>query len=199
MLSINAIDYRVGGRLLFSGASAQIETGHKVGLIGRNGVGKTTLFRMIAGELEPDRGDISIPRQTRLGLVAQETQAGDETPHQLVLAADKRRQNLLDQLAHAETSNPEHLAEIEAELLDIDAATAPSRAAIILAGLGFNESAQHQPMKSFSGGWRMRVALAACLFPSRICFYWTNPPTIWIWKRQFGSRDFCRPGAGHYW
>ncbi|MCX8506936.1 MAG: ABC-F family ATP-binding cassette domain-containing protein [Alphaproteobacteria bacterium] len=164
MLSINAIDYRVGGRLLFSNASAQIETGHKVGLIGRNGVGKTTLFRMVAGEIEPDRGDISLPRQTRLGLVAQETQAGDETPHQLVLAADKRRQNLLNQLAHAEANNPEHLAEIEAELLDIDAATAPSRAAIILAGLGFNETAQHQPMKSFSGGWRMRVALAACLF-----------------------------------
>ncbi|MDI9349064.1 MAG: ABC-F family ATP-binding cassette domain-containing protein [Candidatus Symbiobacter sp.] len=164
MLTINAIDYRVGGRVLFAGASAQIETGHKVGLIGRNGVGKTTLFRMISGEIEPDRGEISLPRHMRLGLVAQETPGGNITPHDMVLASDINRQNLLAKLDQAAAHNPEHLAEIEAELLDIDAATAPSRAAIILAGLGFDETQQHQPMQSFSGGWRMRVALAACLF-----------------------------------
>jgi ATP-binding cassette, subfamily F, member 3 len=162
MLHINDLSYRIEGRLLFDKATAGIPSGHKVGLVGRNGSGKTTLLRLIAGELSPDEGSINVPRATRIGAVAQEAPGGGESLINFVLAADQERTRLL---AEAETAqDPARIAEIHERLSDIEAHAAPSRAARILAGLGFDEGAQQRPCSEFSGGWRMRVALAAMLF-----------------------------------
>jgi len=162
MLSISNITYRVAGRVLLENATASISAGHRVGLVGRNGAGKSTLFGLILGELQPDQGEIEIQRGVRIGIVAQEAPGGDMTPQDVVLAADLERAALM---LEADTSDDgERLAEVHMRLVDIDAHTAPMRAAEILAGLGFTEEMQQQPMSSFSGGWRMRVALAAALF-----------------------------------
>ncbi|HEX2337059.1 MAG TPA: ABC-F family ATP-binding cassette domain-containing protein, partial [Hyphomicrobiaceae bacterium] len=162
MLHINDLSYRIEGRLLFDQATAGIASGHKVGLVGRNGSGKTTLLRLIAGELSPDEGRVNVPRATRIGSVAQEAPGGPESLIDFVLAADRERTRLL---AEAETAHdPGRIADIHERLSDIDAHAAPARAARILAGLGFDEAAQQRPCSEFSGGWRMRVALAAMLF-----------------------------------
>ena len=162
MLHINDLTYRLGGRVLFDKATAGIPDGHKVGLVGRNGTGKTTLLRLITGEAHPDDGAISWPKTAKLGGVPQEAPGGPESLIETVLAADKERASLLDE---AETAtDPERIAEIQLRLSDMGAHSAPARAAQILAGLGFNEEAQQRPCSEFSGGWRMRVALASVLF-----------------------------------
>ena len=162
MLTLNDITVRLGGRIILDGASATIPDGHRVGLIGRNGAGKSTLLKVITGELEPDGGEAELARNRRIGLIAQEAPAGQGTPMEAVLAADEERNDLL---AAAETEkDPSRIGEIHNRLADIEAYAAPARAARILAGLGFTEAEQHQPIDSFSGGWRMRVALAALLF-----------------------------------
>ena len=162
MLHINDLTYRIEGRLLFDKATAGIPSGHKVGLVGRNGSGKTTLLRLIAGELAPDDGSLSVPRATRIGAVAQEAPGGQACLIDFVLAADRERAQLL---AEAETArDPARIAEIHERLNDIAAHAAPARAHRILAGLGFDEAAQRRACGEFSGGWRMRVALAAMLF-----------------------------------
>jgi ATP-binding cassette subfamily F protein 3 len=162
MLHINELTYRIEGRPVLDAASAAIATGHKVGLVGRNGSGKTTLLRLITGELTPDDGNITTPRHGKIGHVAQEAPGGDDTLIDWVLSADRERTQLL---AEAETARePERIADIQLRLTDIDAHSAPSRAAQILAGLGFDEVAQRRACREFSGGWRMRVALAAVLF-----------------------------------
>ena len=162
MLSISNVTYRVAGRVLLENATASISAGHRVGLVGRNGAGKSTLFGLILNELQPDQGDIEVQRGVRIGIVAQEAPGGDMTPQDVVLAADLERAALLHEADHSDDG--ERLAEVHMRLVDIDAHTAPMRAAEILAGLGFTEDMQQQPMSSFSGGWRMRVALAAALF-----------------------------------
>ena len=162
MLRINDLSYSVEGRPLFEGASATIPTGHKVGLVGRNGAGKTTLFRLIRGELALEGGDISIPARARIGGVAQEVPSSATSLIDTVLAADTERAALL---AEAETAtDPHRIAEIQTRLSDIDAWSAEGRASAILRGLGFDAEAQLRPCSDFSGGWRMRVALAGVLF-----------------------------------
>jgi len=162
MLTIQNITVRLGGRNIIDRASAAIPPGGKVGLIGRNGAGKSTLVKAIIGELEPDDGEIEMPRRTRLGYIAQEAPNGTATPFDTVLAADTEREELL---AESETCHePHRLGDIHDRLLAIDAYSAPSRAARILIGLGFDEEMQAQPLDSFSGGWKMRVALASLLF-----------------------------------
>ena len=162
MLHINDLTFRIEGKIIFEGATAAIPAGHKVGLVGRNGAGKTTLLRLITEELAPDGGSISYPKHTRIGYVAQEAPGGDETLIDWVLSADRERTELL---AEAETAtDPHRIADIHQRLADIDAHAAPARAAQILAGLGFDEAAQRRPCREYSGGWRMRVALAAVLF-----------------------------------
>ncbi|MGE0852230.1 MAG: ABC-F family ATP-binding cassette domain-containing protein [Hyphomicrobiaceae bacterium] len=162
MLHINDLTYRIEGRTILDKATAGIPAGHKVGLVGRNGSGKTTLLRLITGELQPDDGGIRVPRTTRIGTVAQEAPGGPDTLIDFVLAADKERSRLLTEAANAH--DPVRIADVHERLNHIGAHAAPARAARILAGLGFDEAAQQRPCSEFSGGWRMRVALAAMLF-----------------------------------
>ncbi|HLW26588.1 MAG TPA: ABC-F family ATP-binding cassette domain-containing protein [Kiloniellales bacterium] len=162
MLQINNLLYRVEGRALFQQASATINRGWRVGLVGRNGTGKSTLLKLIMGQLSPDEGSVEIIGRQRIGTVAQEAPGGERSLVDTVLAADTERAALLQE---AETAtDPTRIAEIHDRLATIRAETAPARAARILAGLGFDEEAQQRPCASFSGGWRMRVALAALLF-----------------------------------
>ena len=160
MLRISDINYAVAGRPLFEGASAVIPEGHKVGLVGRNGTGKTTLFGLIRGELALEGGNISLPSGARIGGVAQEVPASATSLIDTVLAADTERAELMAET----TQDPTRIAEIQTRLSDIDAWSAEARAATILKGLGFDDAEQRMPCSDFSGGWRMRVALAAVLF-----------------------------------
>jgi ATP-binding cassette subfamily F protein 3 len=162
MLSLSDITVRLGGRTILDHASATVPTGAKVGLIGRNGAGKSTLVKVIIGELEPDEGSVDMPRRTRLGYIAQEAPEGTASPFETVLAADTEREALL---IESETTTDAHrLGDVHDRLLAIDAYTAPARAARILLGLGFDEEMQARPLDSYSGGWKMRVALASLLF-----------------------------------
>jgi ATP-binding cassette subfamily F protein 3 len=162
MLTFSELTYRIGGRTLIEAASAQINSGWKVGLVGRNGAGKSTLLHLILGELQPDAGEIGVQKGLRIGTVEQEAPGGDATPIEMVLAADLERAALLHEAEEAD--DPHRIGEIHARLMDINAHSAPARAGIILAGLGFDAAAQERRLSSFSGGWRMRVALAAALF-----------------------------------
>ena len=162
MLHINNLTFRIEGRLLIEDASIAIPAGHKVGIVGRNGTGKTTLLKLITGELPADDGSISWPKNFTIGHVAQEVPAGQEPLIDIVLAADLERASLLKESESA--SDPTRISDIQLRLVDIDAHSAPARAATILAGLGFDQDAQQRPASDFSGGWRMRVALAAVLF-----------------------------------
>ncbi len=162
MITISGLSARIAGRLLLDNASVSLPSGTKAGLVGRNGAGKSTLFRIITGDFSSETGSVSLPKNARIGQVAQEAPGTDEPLIDIVLAADKERASLLKE---AETAtDPHRIAEIQTRLSDIGAHSAQARAASILAGLGFDHEAQQRPAKSFSGGWRMRVALAAVLF-----------------------------------
>ena len=162
MLRINDISYSVEGRPLLEHTSAVIPTGHKVGLVGRNGTGKTTLFRIIRGELTLDTGSIELPRGWKIGGVSQEVPGNEVSLIDTVLAADVERAALMAEAEHA--TDAHRIADIQTRLADIDAWSAEARAAAILKGLGFTDDEQLMPCSAFSGGWRMRVALAAVLF-----------------------------------
>ena len=162
MLNINGITVRLGGRTILDRATAAVPPGARVGLIGRNGAGKSTLMKVMIGQLDPDDGEIEMPKKTKLGYIAQEAPSGTSTPFETVLAADTERASLM---AEAESCHdPDRLGHVYDRLLAIDAYTADSRASRILIGLGFDEEMQGRALDSYSGGWKMRVALAALLF-----------------------------------
>jgi ATP-binding cassette subfamily F protein 3 len=162
MLVIDDISLRVAGRLLIDRASVQIPDGARVGLVGRNGTGKSSLFRAIAGDIAVEHGGFSRPARATIGRLPQEAPNGPDSLLAMVLAGDRERTALF---AEAETAtDPHRIAEIQSRLADIGAHAAPARAAAILAGLGFSHADQERPCSAFSGGWRMRVALAAVLF-----------------------------------
>ena len=161
MLQIDNLVFNGWGRRFFDSATVSLPVGAKVGLVGRNGVGKSTLFKLILQELTPDGGEISLPKAARIASVDQEHPATPVTLLDTVLAADTEREALNAEL---ETAAPERMGDIYARLIEIDADRAPARAAEILSGLGFSTADLARPMSEFSGGWRMRVALAAALF-----------------------------------
>jgi ATP-binding cassette subfamily F protein 3 len=162
MLSINDISIRIAGRLLIDHSTVQIVPGARVGFVGRNGVGKSTLFHAIRGDLPLESGSINIPPRWNVGSLAQEAPDGPESLIEVVLKADVERNALLSEAETAE--DPDRIADIQTRLVDIDAHSAPARAASILSGLGFSAANQLRSCSEFSGGWRMRVALAATLF-----------------------------------
>ncbi len=162
MLQVQGLTYRIGGRVLLEDASVTIPTGHRAGLVGRNGIGKSTLFKIVLGELVAESGTTGMARNARVGTVAQEAPGGTESLLDTVLAGDVERHELL---AEAETAtDPHRISEIQMRLADINSHSAPARAAAILAGLGFTDAQMDGPCSALSGGWRMRVALAAALF-----------------------------------
>ena len=162
MLHVNDLTYRIEGRMLFDQATLFLPAKGKMGLIGRNGTGKSTLFRLIRGEISAESGDVRVQKGAKLGWVAQEAPGGDDTLIDVVLAADLERTALLEE---AETAtDPNRIAEIQTRLADIESHSAEARAGSILAGLGFSGTDQRRACREFSGGWRMRVALAATLF-----------------------------------
>lgn len=162
MLSISDVTYRIAGRTLIDHASLVVPSRARIGLVGRNGTGKTTLFKLVTGEIAPESGEIALARGLKIGQVAQEAPGTEETLMEVVLKADRERVALL---AEAETAtDPQRIAEIQLRLADIGSHSAEARAGAILSGLGFDAAAQQRPCRSFSGGWRMRVALAGVLF-----------------------------------
>ena len=163
MLNLNGITVRLGGRTILDRATAALPPYGRVGLIGRNGAGKSTLMKVMIGSLEADDGSLEMPKGTRIGYIAQEAPAGDSTPFDTVLAADTERAALMIE-SEQEGLDPDRMAEVHERLIAIDAYTAPARASRILVGLGFDEEMQGRPLDSFSGGWKMRVALASLLF-----------------------------------
>jgi ATP-binding cassette, subfamily F, member 3 len=190
MLTLSGITYRIAGRTLIDDASAQIPDGWKVGLIGRNGTGKSTLLDLIRGERALDGGSIALPRDARIGFVAQEAPSGTATPLQAVLAADDERQRLLAEAEHG--TDATRVAEIHERLAAIGAHSAEARAAGILAGLGFSHDEQNQPLSNFSGGWRMRVALAGVLFAEPELLLLDEPTNHLDLEASLWLADFLR-------
>ncbi|MEM5474978.1 ABC-F family ATP-binding cassette domain-containing protein [Pacificibacter sp. AS14] len=177
MLKIQDITYSVEGRTLFEGATVTIPTGHKVGIVGRNGAGKSTLFKLLRGEMPLDNGSIDLPSRARIGGVAQEVPGNEVSLLDTVLAEDKERASLMIESETA--TDPMRIAEIQTRLADIDAWSAEGRAASLLRGLGFTEEEIYMPCSAFSGGWRMRVALAGVLF-SQPDFLLLDEPTNYL-------------------
>jgi ATP-binding cassette subfamily F protein 3 len=191
MLTITDLTLRMAGRTLLDHADLSVAPGARVGLVGRNGAGKSTLLKAIAGDIDPDGGDIRIATAARMGRVKQEAPSGPQSLLETVLAADTERTELLAKL---ETAAPEELADIHERLLTIDADAAPARAATILSGLGFDIPTQARAVDEFSGGWRMRVALAAALFTVPDLLLLDEPTnhldleaTVWLegWLQKF--------------
>ena len=194
MLRINNLTYRIGARVLFDQSNAVVSTGHRVGLVGRNGTGKTTLLRLISGELEADGGGIEKPTRWRVGITRQEAPDGPASLIETVLSADRELAGLSEE---AETAkDPHRIAEIHVLLRDKDAHTAEARAARILAGLGFDHTAQRRPCAEFSGGWRMRVALAALLFTEPDLLLLDEPTNHLDLEAALWLEDFLRSYPG---
>ncbi len=191
LLILRDVVIRLGGRTLLDGASLAVGAGQRVGLVGRNGAGKSTLLRAIAGDLALDGGEIRLAARARIGTVAQQAPGGEGSLVDTVLPGDPERLALL---AEAEGAPPARLAEVHERLRAIGADAAPARAATILAGLGFDAAAQARPVSSFSGGWRMRVALATALFSQPDLLLLDEPTnhldleaTLWLesWLARF--------------
>ncbi|MSP04332.1 MAG: ABC-F family ATP-binding cassette domain-containing protein [Acetobacteraceae bacterium] len=191
LLIISGLTLRMGGRTLLDRADLSLEPGRRVGLVGRNGAGKSTLLRAIAGDITPDGGEIRLAQRARMAQVKQEAPEGEDSLLDIVLQGDTERLALL---AEAENAAPERSAEVHERLRAIGADSAPARAAVILAGLGFDAAAQARAVSSFSGGWRMRVALATALFANPDILLLDEPTnhldleaTLWLenWLSRF--------------
>ena len=191
LLILSDISIRIGGRPLLDNTALTIDPGRRIGLVGRNGAGKSTLLKAIAGDLAIDGGQIRLAARARLGQVKQEAPDGDGSLLDTVLEGDPERLSLLAEL---DTADPHRIAEIHDRLLTIGADSAPARAATILAGLGFDAAAQARPVNAFSGGWRMRVALATALFSKPDLLLLDEPTnhldleaTLWLetWLAKF--------------
>ena len=194
VLAIRDLTLRIAGRALLEGADLVVDPGRKVGLVGRNGAGKSTLLKAIIGDIQPDGGEMRLAQRARLGHVAQEAPGGPESLLETVLAADTERATLLAEVEAG--AEPHRMAEIHERLIAIQADSAPSRAATILAGLGFDAAAQARPTTEFSGGWRMRVALARVLFLEPELLLLDEPTnhldleaTMWLegWLQRFSG------------
>ncbi len=186
MLTIDNITVRLGGRAILERASATIPVGARVGLIGRNGAGKSTLMKALIGEIEPDDGEIAKPARARIGYIAQEAPHGSMTPEEVVLASATERAALLAELETC--TDMDRMGDVHERLLAIDAYSAPARAAKILSGLGFDEDMQQRPVDSFSGGWKMRIALGALLF---------SEPDILLLDEPSNHLDLEQGGRSH--
>ena len=191
LLLISGLSIRLGGRLLLDDADLTVDPGRRIGLVGRNGAGKSTLLKAISGGLTPDGGEIRLASRARMAQVKQEAPSGDLSLLEIVLQGDEERLSLLAEL---EIADPHRLGEVHDRLRSIGADSAPARAATILAGLGFDEAAQARPVNSFSGGWRMRVALATALFANPDLLLLDEPTnhldleaTMWLegWLAKF--------------
>jgi ATP-binding cassette subfamily F protein 3 len=194
MLSIANITYRIAGRAILERADARLPAGRRIGLVGRNGAGKSTLLRLISGDAVPDEGGIVKPSGWRIGAVAQEAPGGDESLLDTVLAADSERLRLLTDSERVRDAA--QLGEIHARLEVIGAWSAPARAAAILAGLGFSAAEQARPCREFSGGWRMRVALAAILFAAPDLLLLDEPTNFLDLEGVLWLEDFLRRYRG---
>jgi ATP-binding cassette subfamily F protein 3 len=191
LLLISGVTIRLGGRTLLDEADLTIDPGRRIGLVGRNGAGKSTLLKAISREMAIDGGEIRLASRATMAQVKQEAPSGDATLLETVLEGDPERLALL---AEVESADPHRLAEIHERLRAIGADAAPARAAIILAGLGFDDEQQGRPVSSFSGGWRMRVALATALFANPDLLLLDEPTnhldleaTVWLenWLAKF--------------
>jgi ATP-binding cassette, subfamily F, member 3 len=190
MLNLNGITVRLGGRTILDRAVASLPPRSRIGLIGRNGAGKSTLMKVMIGLIDPDEGGVDMPRGTRIGYIAQEAPSGTTTPIEAVLAADTERAALLEE---SETCHdPDRLGEVHERLNAIDAYTAPARAARILVGLGFDEEMQGRPLDSYSGGWKMRVALASLLFSAPDLLLLDEPSNHLDLEATLWLEDFLR-------
>jgi len=190
MLNMNGVTVRLGGRTILDRATASLPPRSHVGLIGRNGAGKSTLMKAMIGQIDPDEGSVDMPRGTRIGYIAQEAPSGTTTPIEAVLAADTERAALLEE---SETCHdPDRVGEIHERLNAIDAYTAPARAARILVGLGFDEEMQGRPLDSYSGGWKMRVALASLLFSAPDLLLLDEPSNHLDLEATLWLEDFLR-------
>ncbi len=196
LLTISAVTLRIAGRTLLEGADLTVDPGRRIGLVGRNGAGKSTLLKAVSGEISVDGGDIRLSSRARMAQVRQTAPSGPQSLLDTVLAGDEERLSLLSEAADAERGHvaPDRVAAIWERLGAIDADTAPSRAATILAGLGFDAETQLRPVDSFSGGWRMRVALATVLFSNPDLLLLDEPTnhldleaTMWLeaWLARF--------------
>ncbi len=189
MLQLRNLSLRRGTRLLLEGADLTIHPGQRVGLVGPNGCGKSSLFALIRGDIHADAGDLAVPPTWEIAHVAQQTPSGDQPAIEFVMDGDRELREVQAAIAAAEAADDGlRQAALHARLDAIGGYTAESRAGRLLHGLGFGVGEERRPVDSYSGGWRMRLALGR----ARICCCWTSPPITWIWMRSSGSRPGSR-------